>query len=120
MTVYISAYAACFHCSTGKCTVGTLKIYYKGEHNMGQWMNGHLQRLNDVRSQNLTGGGEERLVLINSLGKLTARERIEKLVDAGSFEEIGSVVKESLPPLDGKKRPTPSDRPILLWFWAPH
>jgi len=80
---------------------------------MGQWMEGYLQRLNDVRRQNLAGGGEECLAQIGELGKLTARQRIEKLVDAGSFEEIGSVVTESLTPLDGKERPTPSDGVVM-------
>jgi methylmalonyl-CoA carboxyltransferase large subunit len=35
------------------------------------------------------GGGPERLAKQKAEGKLTARERIDALVDAGSFEEIG-------------------------------
>jgi methylmalonyl-CoA carboxyltransferase large subunit len=35
------------------------------------------------------GGGPDRLAKQKEQGKLTARERIEALVDAGSFEEIG-------------------------------
>jgi methylmalonyl-CoA carboxyltransferase large subunit len=35
------------------------------------------------------GGGAERLAKQKEEGKLTARERIDALVDAGSFEEIG-------------------------------
>jgi methylmalonyl-CoA carboxyltransferase 12S subunit len=35
------------------------------------------------------GGGEERLAKQREQGKLTARERIATLVDAGSFEEFG-------------------------------
>ena len=80
---------------------------------MGKWMDGYLQRLEAVRRQNLEAGGKERLDLIGRLGKLTARQRIAHLVDAGSFEEIGSLVTESLAPLDGKKRPTPSDGVVM-------
>ena len=35
------------------------------------------------------GGGKERIDKQHSSGKLTARERVTKLVDRGSFEEIG-------------------------------
>src|SRR5215470_18646883 len=35
------------------------------------------------------GGGPERLAKQKEQGKLTARERVAALVDAGSFEEIG-------------------------------
>ena len=35
------------------------------------------------------GGGKERIEVQHASGKLTARERIEKLVDRESFEEIG-------------------------------
>jgi len=40
----------------------------------------------------LTGGGEERIKQQHARGKLTARERIDLLVDEGSFEEIGKFV----------------------------
>jgi acetyl-CoA carboxylase carboxyltransferase component len=36
-------------------------------------------------------GGEERVARQHAAGKLTVRERIERLVDAGSFDEIGSL-----------------------------
>src|SRR5215467_306901 len=35
------------------------------------------------------GGGHERLVKQREQGKLTARERIDALIDSGSFEEFG-------------------------------
>lgn len=38
------------------------------------------------------GGGEKRINAQHAKGKLTARERIEILVDKGSFEEIGKFV----------------------------
>ncbi|HQE24943.1 MAG TPA: carboxyl transferase domain-containing protein, partial [Candidatus Atribacteria bacterium] len=41
----------------------------------------------------LRGGGEKALQRQREAGKLTARERIELLVDEGSFEEIGLFVE---------------------------
>ena len=38
------------------------------------------------------GGGEKRIASQHSKGKLTARERIDLLLDKGSFEEIGKFV----------------------------
>ena len=38
------------------------------------------------------GGGEERLQRQRAAGKLTARERIDLLFDAGTFEEIDKLV----------------------------
>jgi acetyl-CoA carboxylase carboxyltransferase component len=80
---------------------------------MGQWMNGYLDRLSAVRQQNLDGGGQERIDLMHRLGKLTARERIARLVDSGSFEEFGSIVTDTRPSFDGKDRPSPSDGVIM-------
>ncbi len=76
---------------------------------MGQWMDGYLQKLSQVRRENLVGGGEDRLDLQHAMGKLTARERITHLVDPGSFQEMGSLVRDTRPPFDGKQRPSPSD-----------
>jgi propionyl-CoA carboxylase beta chain len=41
----------------------------------------------------LLGGGQKRIDAQHKRGKLTARERIELLVDEGSFEEIGKFVE---------------------------
>jgi methylmalonyl-CoA carboxyltransferase large subunit len=50
------------------------------------------ERIADLRkrtSDEMLGGGEERLEKQHQGGKLTARERVEALVDPGSFEETG-------------------------------
>ncbi|NBQ54017.1 MAG: methylmalonyl-CoA carboxyltransferase, partial [Proteobacteria bacterium] len=41
-----------------------------------------------MREESRMGGGAERLAAHRSKGKLTARERIEVLLDAGSFVEL--------------------------------
>ncbi len=51
------------------------------------------QLLNDKKAQAELGGGKERIASQHKKGKLTARERIELLVDEGSFEEIGMFVE---------------------------
>lgn len=80
---------------------------------MGQWMNGYLERLYENRRENLEGGGKERIAVQHGLGKLTARERIERLADPGSFEEIGSRIREFRVGLAGKERPSPSDGVVM-------
>ena len=47
---------------------------------MGQWMDGYLERMVALDSEALRGGGEERIEVQHGLEKLTARERIDKLV----------------------------------------
>ena len=52
-----------------------------------------LQRLEEKRAAARAGGGEQRIAAQHSKGKLTARERIEALLDPGSFEEWGMFVE---------------------------
>ena len=52
-------------------------------------------KFNELARKNaeaLLGGGEKRIESQHKKGKLTARERIELLMDEGSFEEIGKFV----------------------------
>ena len=46
-----------------------------------------LQRLREKRAEALLGGGERRIAQQHAKKKLTARERLELLLDPGSFEE---------------------------------
>jgi propionyl-CoA carboxylase beta chain len=49
--------------------------------------------LNDLKEQAKLGGGSDRIASQHEKGKLTARERIDLLVDEGSFDEIDMFVK---------------------------
>ena len=80
---------------------------------MGKWMDGYLERLAKVREENAMGGGEERIALQHALGKLTARERIDLLVDPGSFQELGSVVREFIFPPGTQGRPSAADGVVM-------
>ena len=51
-----------------------------------------LQELEDRRSAARLGGGQKRIDAQHSKGKLTARERVELLLDEGSFEEFDMFV----------------------------
>ncbi|MCC6720769.1 MAG: acyl-CoA carboxylase subunit beta [Bacteroidia bacterium] len=51
------------------------------------------QKLINKRQQSKQGGGLDKIESQHSKGKLTARERIELLLDDGSFEEIDAFVK---------------------------
>jgi propionyl-CoA carboxylase beta chain len=52
----------------------------------------HIQRLDALNAHALQGGGEERVKKQHEAGKLTARERIDLLLDAGSFVEMDRFV----------------------------
>lgn len=55
-------------------------------------MEERLKELEDKKSKAYQGGGLDRIEAQHSKGKLTARERIKLLLDAGSFQEIGMFV----------------------------
>ena len=48
--------------------------------------------LKDKLEEGKLGGGQKRIDAQHKKGKLTARERVELLMDPGSFEEIGALV----------------------------
>jgi propionyl-CoA carboxylase beta chain len=52
-----------------------------------------LERLEDRRAQARLGGGTKRIEAQHGRGKLTARERVELLLDNGSFEEFDMFVE---------------------------
>ena len=52
-----------------------------------------LKQLRDLKEQSLLGGGEKRIADQHAKGKLSARERLEVLLDEGSFEEMDAFVQ---------------------------
>ncbi len=55
-------------------------------------MKEHLEKLDASNTKALEGGGPDRIAAQHKKGKLTARERIDLLLDEGSFQEIGRLV----------------------------
>jgi len=61
-----------------------------------------IDELKKVRENNLQMGGPERIAKQHQLGRLTARERIDKLFDPGTFKETGLLMQSLTPDREGK------------------
>ncbi|MEO0305941.1 MAG: carboxyl transferase domain-containing protein, partial [candidate division WOR-3 bacterium] len=59
-----------------------------------------FEKLKKLREEALKGGGEEKIKKHKEKGKKTARERIELLVDEGSFQEIDMFVTHRITEFD--------------------
>jgi len=68
-----------------------------------------LNELKERKAKILEMGGERGLERQRKLGKLTARERIDLLLDKGSFVEIGALVQHRGTELGMDKRVIPAD-----------
>jgi methylmalonyl-CoA decarboxylase subunit alpha len=51
-----------------------------------------IKELTELRNEAMMGGGEKRIIAQHRKGKYTARERIDKILDEGSFEEFDMFV----------------------------
>ena len=70
-----------------------------------------FEELEERRRRALEGGGPERLARQHEGGRLTARERIQMLLDAGSFEERGVFVTHDCQDFGlAERRPTGADQ----------
>ena len=56
-------------------------------------MEPYLRKLRQMREKAMLGGGEEPIEKQHAQGKYTARERLEKLLDPGSFQETGMMAE---------------------------
>ena len=74
-----------------------------------------LERLDQRRAQARVGGGESRVAAQHKRGKLTARERIELLLDSGSFEEFDMFVQHRSIDFGMEKQKIPGDGVITGW-----
>ena len=66
-----------------------------------------VEDLNERRAKAAQGGGEERIARQHEQGKLTARERVARLVDEGTFTELGlhAGIHHSVRGLEGREAP---------------
>ncbi len=55
-------------------------------------MKDKIEHLEKLKKKALKGGGEDKIKVQHEKGKLTARERVELLVDKGSFDELDMLV----------------------------
>ncbi|HRN25228.1 MAG: acyl-CoA carboxylase subunit beta [Ignavibacteriaceae bacterium] len=72
-------------------------------------MKNKLDELSQKKEAAKLGGGAKRIKSQHDKGKLTARERIELLVDEGSFDEIGMFVKHRATDFGLDKQNYPGD-----------
>ena len=74
-----------------------------------------IQTLESRRAQARAGGGENRITAQHAKGKLTARERIEVLLDEDSFEEYGMFVTHRCVDFDMQDSKVPGDGVVVGW-----
>lgn len=68
-----------------------------------------LKQLEEKRAACHSGGGQERIDRQHAKGKLTARERLDVLLDEGSFEEWGMFVEHRPPDFGLNAQTIPGD-----------
>ncbi|MCH8558804.1 MAG: acyl-CoA carboxylase subunit beta [Balneolia bacterium] len=71
--------------------------------------NKKFEKLKSLRQESRLGGGKERIEKQHASGKLTAFERIDLLLDKGSFEEIGALVRHRCSDFGLDKQSYPGD-----------
>ena len=74
-----------------------------------------VEDLHDRRRRAKLGGGEQKIALQHERGKLTARERIDLLVDPGTFVEIGIHGGPHFSQRSMEGREAPADGVITGW-----
>ncbi|MGE0210919.1 MAG: acyl-CoA carboxylase subunit beta [Parvibaculaceae bacterium] len=74
-----------------------------------------LQELDERRAEARLGGGLARIEAQHKRGKLTARERIELLLDPGSFEEFDMFVEHRCTDFGMEKQKIPGDGVVTGW-----
>lgn len=68
-----------------------------------------INQVNQLRKRSEQGGGQTRIDTQHRAGKLTARERIELLLDKGSFVEVNGLIESRIDDFGMDKRRVPGD-----------
>jgi propionyl-CoA carboxylase beta chain len=81
-----------FSLALGRCRLRRFMSVLAAESGKGKQMNVYqnpeLSSLDELRVRATLGGGEDSIAIQHRRGKLTARERLDLLLDEGSFEEF--------------------------------
>ena len=80
---------------------------------MGERMETAIQKYMDIQEKNKLGGGQKHMDRQHERGKLAARERIDLLIDPGTFRELGSCVNTTGKRIDGMVPDAPCDGVVL-------
>ncbi|HEX9595869.1 MAG TPA: acyl-CoA carboxylase subunit beta [Anaerolineales bacterium] len=74
-----------------------------------------LDELNKLRAESQQGGGPARIKVQHEQGRLTARERLDLLLDKGSFRELDAFVKHRTTAFDLDKQQILGDSVVTGW-----
>lgn len=74
-----------------------------------------IQRLNEIKAASRMGGGVERIDAQHKKGRLTARERLDLLLDKGSFREVDAFVVHRTHDFSLDKQKFMSDSVVTGW-----
>ncbi|MBN2388062.1 MAG: acyl-CoA carboxylase subunit beta [Anaerolineales bacterium] len=77
--------------------------------------NPKIEKLRALKARTRLGGGPERIESQHKKGKLTARERIDLLLDKGSFRETDAFVVHRTTDFDLDKQKIPGDSVVTGW-----
>jgi acetyl-CoA carboxylase carboxyltransferase component len=77
--------------------------------------NPKIERLRQLKAEAHQGGGKERIAKQHQKGRLTARERIELLLDRGSFHEVDAFVTHRTTDFGLDQRKYLSDSVVTGW-----
>jgi acetyl-CoA carboxylase carboxyltransferase component len=77
--------------------------------------NPEIQELREMKAESRLGGGEKRIEAQHDRGRLTARERLDLLLDKGSFREIDSFVVHRTNDFGLDKRKYLADSVVTGW-----
>ncbi|OIO88081.1 MAG: methylmalonyl-CoA carboxyltransferase [Anaerolineae bacterium CG2_30_64_16] len=72
-------------------------------------MQDKLETLRQMRAKARLGGGQKRIDDQHAKGKLTARERLDALLDTGSFQELGRLATHNISDFDMGSKKYPGD-----------
>ncbi len=74
-----------------------------------------IEQLEERRAEARLGGGQKRIEAQHGRGKLTARERIDLLLDDGSFEEFDMFVEHRCTDFGMESQKVPGDGVVTGW-----
>src|SRR5512139_1636061 len=74
-----------------------------------------IRHLRGLKAQSRLGGGADRIDAQHHRGRLTARERIDLLMDKGSFREVDSFVEHRTTDFGLEKQKYPGDSVVTGW-----
>jgi propionyl-CoA carboxylase beta chain len=77
--------------------------------------NPKIQRLRELKAQSRLGGGKERIETQHKKGRMTAHERIDLLLDKGSFREIDAFIQHRTHDFGLDKQKFLSDSVVTGW-----